>query len=197
MTILSLQNEISRQVSLRKHKPNIVFIMGDDIGMWNIGAYHRGIARTSGLVDVTRRYQTARGRRLPPGGEPTLPGLFGSVINTPDNVRTIIGNNKIFSDTIQNFSANPHRRVDLVAQLSHSVDHKAAIRLLKERLSQIPNVLADPAPTVEILEANLAGPVLCMRPHCNNDHYWQVYFDTNRLIRETFGEAGFPAPGQR
>ena len=23
-------------------KPNIVFIMGDDIGMWNIGAYHAG-----------------------------------------------------------------------------------------------------------------------------------------------------------
>ena len=123
-------------------------------------------------------------------------GLFGSVINTPDNVRTIIGNNKIFSDTIQNFSATPHRRVDLAAQLNHSVDHKTAIRLLKERLSKIPNVLADPAPTVEILEANLAGPVLCVRPHCHNDHYWQVYFDTNRLIRETFGEAGFPAPEQ-
>jgi len=24
-------------------RPNIVFIMGDDIGMWNIGAYHRGM----------------------------------------------------------------------------------------------------------------------------------------------------------
>ena len=24
-------------------KPNIVVIMGDDIGMWNIGAYHRGM----------------------------------------------------------------------------------------------------------------------------------------------------------
>jgi len=24
-------------------KPNVVFIMGDDIGMWNIGAYHRGL----------------------------------------------------------------------------------------------------------------------------------------------------------
>ena len=22
-------------------QPNIIFIMGDDIGMWNIGAYHR------------------------------------------------------------------------------------------------------------------------------------------------------------
>src|SRR4029077_777503 len=24
-------------------KPNILFIMGDDVGMWNIGAYHRGV----------------------------------------------------------------------------------------------------------------------------------------------------------
>src|SRR5689334_21792774 len=24
-------------------KPNILVIMGDDIGMWNIGAYHRGM----------------------------------------------------------------------------------------------------------------------------------------------------------
>ena len=39
-----------------------------------------------------------------------------------------------------------------------------------------------------------AGPVLCVRPYCSNEHYWQVYFDTNRLIREAFGEAGYPAP---
>jgi small conductance mechanosensitive channel len=123
-------------------------------------------------------------------------GLFGSVINTPDNVRTIIGNNKIFSDTIHNYSANPYRRVDLVAQLNHGADHKAAIRLLKERVSKIPSVLADPPPSIEILESNLAGPVLCVRPNCQNKDYWQVYFDTNRLIRETFGEAGFPAPEQ-
>ena len=24
-------------------RPNIVVIMGDDIGMWNLGAYHRGM----------------------------------------------------------------------------------------------------------------------------------------------------------
>ena len=34
-------------------------------------------------------------------------GLFGTTINTPDNVLTIVGNNKVFSDNIQNFSANP------------------------------------------------------------------------------------------
>jgi small conductance mechanosensitive channel len=123
-------------------------------------------------------------------------GLFVTAINTLDNVLTIVGNNKIFSDTIQNFSANPYRRVDLKAQLNHSVDHVSAIKLLKERLAQIPNVKSDPAPDVEILEFNLAGPVLAVRPYCHTDHYWQVYFDTNRAIREGFGSAGFPVPEQ-
>ena len=123
-------------------------------------------------------------------------GLFVTAINTLENVLTIVGNNKIFADTIQNYSVNPYRRVDLKAQLNHAVDHTAAIRLLKERLARIPNVKPDPAPEVEILEFNLAGPVLAVRAYCHTDHYWQVYFDTNRAIRESFGLAGFPVPEQ-
>jgi small conductance mechanosensitive channel len=121
-------------------------------------------------------------------------GLFGTTINTPDNVLTIIGNNKIFADTIQNFSANSYRRVDMTALISNQVDHHVAMRLLTDRLARIPNVLSTPAPEVDVLQFTPAGPLLCVRPYCNNKDYWQVYFDTNRLIRETFGEAGFPAP---
>jgi small conductance mechanosensitive channel len=124
-------------------------------------------------------------------------GLFVTQINTPDNIVTYVGNNKIFSDNIQNFSHNAYRRVDLVAQLSHDTDNKAAIDILKERLKTIPNITTDPAPDVEILEFNLAGSVLAVRPYCNNIHYWQVYFDANALIHETFGEAGFSIPEQR
>ncbi len=123
-------------------------------------------------------------------------GLFATTLNTPDNVRTIVGNNKVFADTIQNFSANPYRRVDLSAQLNHGVDHRDAIARLKDRLGRIPNVLTNPAPDVEILTFNLAGPVLAVRPYCHNDHYWQVYFDTNKTIREAFGEAAYPVPDQ-
>ena len=39
---------------------------------------------------------------------------------TPDNVQSVIGNNKIFSDTIQNFSTLPVRRVDCVAKVANS-----------------------------------------------------------------------------
>ena len=35
-----------------------------------------------------------------------------------------------------------------------------------------------------------------IRPFCNNQHYWQVYFDTNALIRDSFTAAGFAVPEQ-
>ena len=123
-------------------------------------------------------------------------GLFASSIDTLDNVRNIVGNAKIFGDVIQNFSTNPYRRVDLTAQLAHGVDVHIAMAMLKKALAGIPNVMSAPAPDVEILTFTLAGPVLAVRPYCNNKDYWQVYFDTNRLIKETFTAAAFEVPEQ-
>ena len=123
-------------------------------------------------------------------------GLFATTIVTPDNVASFVGNNKVFSDNIQNYSTNPFRRVDRTAQLNGSVNASAAIALLKEQLATIPNVLATPAPEVEILDFNLLGPVLAVRTYAHNSHYWQVYFDMNKLLRACFGAAGYPAPEQ-
>jgi small conductance mechanosensitive channel len=123
-------------------------------------------------------------------------GLFATELLTPDNVHTIVGNGKILGDTIQNFSSTAFRRVDRTAQLAHGVDVQDAIRRLKARLGAIPNVIAQPAPDVEILDFTAMGPVLAVRPYTHPDHYWQVYFDTNRAIKEEFGAAGYPVPEQ-
>lgn len=123
-------------------------------------------------------------------------GIFATTINTADNIKTIVGNNKIFSDNIQNFSANPYRRVDLTAQLANDVDPRHAITLLQPALAQIPNVVTSPAPEVTVLSFNPMGPVLAVRPYCHNKDYWQVYFDANILIRNTFVEAKYATPEQ-
>jgi small conductance mechanosensitive channel len=124
-------------------------------------------------------------------------GLFVTAIDTPDNVRTFVGNAKLFSDTIQNFTTNPFRRVELTAQIAHSVKPADAIERLRDRVTTVPHVLADPAPSVEILTFNPMGTVIAVRPFCHTDHYWQVYFDTNRAIADVGAEAGFPAPETR
>jgi len=44
------------------------------------------------------------------------------------------------------------------------VDPQTAIALLKPALAQVPNVMAEPAPAVEILTFNLSGALLTVRP---------------------------------
>ncbi len=121
-------------------------------------------------------------------------GLFGTTIVTPDNVLTIVGNSKVFGDTIQNFSALPVRRVERVAQLAGGVDPMEAIQRLKDAVAKIPNVSVEYKPEVNLLDMSLVGPLIAVRPYTNNAHYWQVYFDTNEAIVRTCKEAGWPAP---
>jgi small conductance mechanosensitive channel len=121
-------------------------------------------------------------------------GLFVTTIDTPDNIRTFVGNNKLFSDNIQNFSTNAYRRVDLSAQISGAADPKAVAEALKKRIQAIPNVVTKPEVDVVISSFTAVGPVLAIRPYTNNEHYWQVVFDTNMAIREVLGDGTFPAP---
>jgi len=121
-------------------------------------------------------------------------GLFNTTITSPDNATIVVGNAKVSGDIIRNFSTHDYRRVERTAQLAFGVDPLDAIARLKPALAAIPNVVADPPPSVEILDFNSLGTVLAVRPYCHTDHYWQVYFDTNRLITATFGTAHYPAP---
>lgn len=121
-------------------------------------------------------------------------GLFGTTIVTPDNVMTLIGNGKIFGDTIQNFSVLPVRRVERIAQLAHGVDPLDAIARLKAAVALIPNVSKDTPPEINLLDMKLEGPQISVRPYTHTDHYWQVYFDTNEAIVRVCQEAGWPVP---
>ena len=124
-------------------------------------------------------------------------GLFGTVVVTGDNVNVLVGNNKVLSDNIQNFSTLPARRVDLTAKVDNSVDVGEAIAKLREAVALVPNIAKSPPPDVEILQFTPEGPLLAVRPYTHTDNYWQVYFDTNKAIADTFTAAGYPVPEMR
>lgn len=123
-------------------------------------------------------------------------GMFVTAIDTLDNLHTFVGNSKLFTDNVTNFTANPYRRVDLKMQLANGVDIAAVVAALRARLADLPGVLAEPVPAVEILEFNPLGAVLAVRPFCHNDVYWEVYFATNRVIAEVARDGGLPLPEQ-
>ncbi|HVS37136.1 MAG TPA: arylsulfatase [Gemmataceae bacterium] len=54
--VASHNEAVAEKAAAEGKKPNIVFIMGDDIGMWNIGAYHRGLmaGRTPNLDKMAK-----------------------------------------------------------------------------------------------------------------------------------------------
>jgi small conductance mechanosensitive channel len=121
-------------------------------------------------------------------------GMFVTAITSPDNVRHFVGNARLFGDNIVNYSTNPYRRVELVAQLDNSADVGRAIELLREGLRSVPNQYEGKAGDVEVLEFSERGPRLAVRPYTHTSNYWQVYFDTNRMILDVLGRAGFPVP---
>lgn len=116
-------------------------------------------------------------------------GIFGTSIITGDNVLTIVGNNKIFSGDILNFSKLPARRVDRTALIPSNVDPMVAIEKFRAEIKTIKHVDSDPAPEIFILEFTASGTLLAIRPFAHNDHYGQVYADTNAMIARVKSEA--------
>ena len=103
-------------------------------------------------------------------------GLFTTTLLTQDNVRTFIGNSKVLGSILRNHHANPARRLDLVATAPRMADLPALLTTCKELLAATPNVLATPAPEVELLSFDSHHLKLAIRPYVHQDHYWTVLY---------------------
>jgi hypothetical protein len=69
--------------------------------------------------------------------------------------------------------------------LPGGVDLDAAMRLVKERLSQISSIKTPPGPEVTVVESSGAGPVLGVSLTCESRDYDQVQEEANRIIWES------------
>jgi small conductance mechanosensitive channel len=127
-------------------------------------------------------------------GEVQLIGLFGTTLLTPDGTKVIVGNARALGDNIHNLSGGPHRRVDARAQLPWACDTNVFYDALRARLASEPQILKSPAPVVETLEHNAAGPLAAVRPYCLPSDYGDVFFLTNRIVAEEILKAGLVAP---
>jgi len=123
-------------------------------------------------------------------------GMLVTTILTPDHVHTIVPNGKLLSDTVKNYSSNDYRRVELEANLDEGDDVVKAIEILQLSLTTVPNQAPNKQPLVDLLEFKKKGPRLAVWLYTNTDHYWQVYFDANRVISNVLLRHDLKTPAQ-
>ncbi|MDQ4120385.1 MAG: mechanosensitive ion channel family protein [Acidobacteriota bacterium] len=115
-------------------------------------------------------------------------GMFVTRIDTGDHVVNFVGNNKIFSDNIQNFTQNEYRRIDARLTLTPERNPLEIMRKIEANLAKMPNVLKTPAPEIGILEVTREGTTVTVRPFAENKNYQKVLYETNRMIVELLAE---------
>jgi small conductance mechanosensitive channel len=120
--------------------------------------------------------------------------LFTTVLSTPDNVKVMVPNGKLFGDVIKNVSAYDTRRVDMVVGIGYGSDIQKAFDIIGELLKEDTRILTDPAPQIAVSEMADSSVNMVVRPWVNNADYWSVKFDLTRKIKEAFDANGIEIP---
>jgi small conductance mechanosensitive channel len=120
--------------------------------------------------------------------------LFTTVLSTPDNIKIIVPNGKIFGDVIKNVSGYDTRRVDLVIGISYGSSIQKAYEVLKKMLDEDERILSDPPPQIAVSELADSSVNLVVRPWVKSGDYWGTKFDLTQKIKEAFDENGIEIP---
>jgi small conductance mechanosensitive channel len=120
--------------------------------------------------------------------------LFTTVLATPDNVKIMIPNGKLFGDIIKNVSAYETRRVDLVIGIGYSSDIQKAYDVMLDLIKGDERVLSDPPPQIAVSELADSSVNFVVRSWVKSGDYWDVKFDLTRAIKEAFDAKGIEIP---
>lgn len=120
--------------------------------------------------------------------------IFNTILTTPDNIKTIVPNGKIYSDTIKNITAYETRRVDMVIGIGYGSSIQKAYDVVSDLMKSEERILSDPAPQIAVAELADSSVNLVVRPWAKTEDYWGVKFDLTRAIKEAFDENGIEIP---
>ena len=120
--------------------------------------------------------------------------IFTTKLVTPQSRLAIVPNGAMANGNIINYTAEGKVRVDTVIGVGYGEDIKKTKEVLLQVLTSNPKVLKDPAPSVNVLELADSSVNFAVRPFCEPDDYWDVYFDTYENSKLALDEAGIEIP---
>ena len=121
-------------------------------------------------------------------------GIFTTTVLTLDNRTQIIPNSAAMGGMIENYSKQGTRRLDLVAGVSYGDDLHKVKEILHGILADEPRILAEPKPTVALMEMGDSSLNFAFRPWVKVEDYWDLFFDLQEQIKIRFDKEGVTIP---
>ena len=120
--------------------------------------------------------------------------LFTTDMQTFDNQKIIIPNGKIWGEKIINHSHHPVRGVEMKFNVAYDDDIEKAKAVINKVLADHPQIVADPAPFVEVETLSERSAELVVRPFTDGANYFDVRYSVPEAILKALGKAGFTTP---
>ncbi len=120
--------------------------------------------------------------------------LFNTILASPDNIKVIVPNNKIYGDVIKNITGYNTRRVDMVFGIGYSSSVPKAAEILMRIMKEDGRILPEPAPMVAVAELADSSVNFVARPWVKREDYWGVKFDVTEKVKAEFDAAGIEIP---
>lgn len=120
--------------------------------------------------------------------------LFNTILASPDNIKVIVPNSKIYGDVIKNISGYDTRRVDMVFGIGYGSPVPKAAEILMRIMKEDTRVLDEPAPMVAVSELADSSVNFVTRPWVKKEDYWAVKFDITEKVKAEFDAAGIEIP---
>jgi len=117
-------------------------------------------------------------------------GLFYTQLDTLDNVAVSLPNSDVTASSVYNYTREPRRRVDMYFSAAYDEPTEKVKAAIMDAIQQDARILSDPAPFVRLFEYKGSAISYVVRVWCNNADYWDVYFDLNENVRESFQRNG-------
>ncbi|PQJ34205.1 hypothetical protein BSZ35_05955 [Salinibacter sp. 10B] len=123
-------------------------------------------------------------------------GLFTTLFDTPDNLRSIVPNSAIFGSTIENHTHHDTRRVDVAVGTDYGADLQTTRSILEEVAASVEGGLSDPAPQVYLSELGASSIDWAVRVWSQTSDYWDVRERLTTQLKEALDaqDIGIPYP---
>ncbi len=120
--------------------------------------------------------------------------IFNTILLTPLNEKVVLPNGPMSNNALLNYTTEGSRRIDLEVGISYESDIDKAKEVLLEVMKNDENVLDTPAPFVGVASLGDSSVNLAVRPWCNNDKYWDVYFGITEKAKKALDANNITIP---